>query len=512
MLRAVTLLAVLLPSPVCAAMYDVKAEYQRDALDFEESAQEFHREKIRLFASDAVSAGAATSYRTAERKRSSTWNVVADGKTIPVSFIAGNFYAQEGSGLLYGKLRPYNPDPFSSDPGLSSCRRGFSPCDSANPAYAFSGAGLSLFGGAREDPFFVLECSLSRTVRFARRDDDDDHSMSEQLSTILGRIDRRYPYDRAVACRTMTASLAFLPYAAARCELSALSVSLNEGERRTAWKSRGGEGSVHGLEGFSAYGAYNDGILSAFAEGSSCVERLERGVRRAFAFQGECAFTSKVAELTVRGKAMERGYGSPYYSVFGSRSPSDGIFISLRLSPSKRLSCAAEGSAERKKEGTLPSSSIVREMISLDAAVLRRCTVGISHTSLHSPAGDAVRSREKLTCRIGPESARLRLGAVLQRSQRKRSAEFFVTGEAACAGAHEIKGGFHFVSSSSANPVYAETGGSSQPQAVTRPRLILYDAGYSYDGFIGAGVNITASYEGTKPVEQRLSFSARCVW
>ena len=511
MRRAVIIIIVLLPHAGSAALYDAKAEYRRDALDFEENAQEFYREKIRVFASDAVSAGIATSYKTAEKKRSSTWNVLADGMTIPVSLIAGNFYAQEGSGLLYGKLRPYNPDPFSPEPELSR-QRGFAPCDSANPAYAFSGAGLCVYAGARDDPLFILVCSLSRSVRFARRDDDDPRSMSESLSTILGRIDRKYPYDTAVSCRTMTGSVAFLPFDSVRCELSALSVSLNEGDRRAAWKSRGGDENAYGLDGFAAYCAYSDGMLSSFAEGSVCSERLQNGKRNACAFQSECAFKSRVADVSVRGKMMDRGYGSPYYSVCGSRSPSDGIFISLKCSPSRRLSCSAEGSSERKKEGTLSSSSVVREVVSLEAAVLRRCVIEVSHTSLHSPAGDDVRSREKFSCRIGPESAHFKFGAVLQRSQRKKSSDLFLSGSAVFAEAHTIKGGVRFVSSSAVNPVYTESEDSSQPLAVKRPRLMLYNAGYSYDGFISAGAAITASYEGTKPVEQRLSFEARCVW
>ena len=519
MFRAVILIFIFCTGVCRAAVVDVSSEYRRDALDAEEEAKDFFREKFRLYSSKNTYAGFSYSYAPDDKKKSITWNLVADDPAMPVTFIAGHFYAQQGSGLLYGKLRPYNPDPFEVEVQLSQ-QKGFAPCSSSNPAYALYGAGICMYGGGRSDPSFITSAAVSRCVRYISSDAAYPDSTDDSFTSILARCEKKYPYETPVVCRTILGSCVFLPLPAVRCELSALCVTLSdEGDGNMNWgrTETGGVRSYTGTEGASAYLAYNDGALRGFVE--TAVSRIRTagegsGEIHARSFQGECEFKSRVAALSIRGKSVASGYGSPYYSVYGSRTPSDGIFISLKLSPSRRFSCGADVSAERKRAGG-SSTEGTKEMIFFRAEPLRSCDVEMSHTSIwDQPSSAPSRSREKLIVSIGCGDIRTKAGFVLQRSAKGHASGSYISIVCGDDDPHRVEAGFQAVFASRQNPVLARVIGSGgQPFISVKEQVQIYDLGYSYGGdSIRAGLSAAAAFRNTRSTDQRISFDARCVW
>jgi hypothetical protein len=519
MLRPVIIILMLGTGVCSAAVMDAASEYRRDALDAEEEARDFFREKFRLYASKNVSAGFSYSYVPDGRKKSMTWNIVADDESLPVTFIAGNFYAQEGSGLLYGKLRPYNPDPFEVETPLCE-QKNFAPCNSSNPAYAFNGGGICFYGGGRVNPSFIASGAVSRCVRFIASDAAYPDSTDDSFTAIFGRCDKKYPNETPVVCRTFLGSCAFLPLPAVRCELSALAVTLSdEGDGKMNWGRTGKEGvrSYTGTEGTAAYLAYNDGAVKSFIEAALTRIRSEGegpAEKTAHSFQGEFSFLSRVTSLSIRGKSVASGYGSPYYSVYGSRSPSDGVFISLKLSPSRRFVCGADAGAERKRAGG-SSTEGTKEMIFFRAEPLHRVDVEMSHTSIwDQPSSAPSRSREKIILGCGRREIRSKAGFILQRSAKGHASVFFLSLACGDDDPHRIEAGGQCVFASRQNSVLARVIGSGgQPFISVKEKVQIYDIGYSYGGeIIRAGFSAAAAVKKTRCTDQRMSFDARCVW
>ncbi|MGL4368338.1 MAG: hypothetical protein ACRCUT_01500, partial [Spirochaetota bacterium] len=170
MRKIVCFMIVFCALPASAAEYAASAEYRRAALDAEEEVSTFMRLSARIFSGAYSSSGLSLSRKT-DGAYSFTANALYDDSSSPVSVIAGHFYAQAGSGLLYGRLRPWNPDPFSVS-GELSASQGFSLCTSSYPAYAFCGLGFSF----RSSDGWNAECALSSSPRYIAEDPDHPHS------------------------------------------------------------------------------------------------------------------------------------------------------------------------------------------------------------------------------------------------------------------------------------------------------------------------------------------------
>lgn len=523
MLRPVVMI-ILLSSAAQATIIDVSSEYRRDALDAEETTSEFYREKIMIEAGEAVSAGVAVSYKPKAKELSHTWNVQAGGMSSPVTFIAGNFYAQEGSGLLYGKLKPYNPDPFDVESQLSE-QKGFSPCSSSNPSYAFCGGGLSLFGGAKNDPSFILSAALSRCVRYVTADAQHGDSTDVSFSTILSHCEKKYPYETAVVCRTMAGSLVFVPCDYLRCETAAMTVSLtDESGRAMSWGRRGGDGwsAVGKTDGASVYLAYNDGALKGYLESALCRTGLKHGTGQSYenseAVQGEVSFVSKLVCMSAKGKSISSGYSSPYFATYGSRSPADGIFLSIKMAPSEKFSAGAEGSAEKTKGVTLTEGSSQmnsREKIYFDAEIIRGCDFAVSHTAVGSSSLQREgKYQDKFRLGIGPAVLRCDAGALLQRAPSGKSEVFFSDISSRIEEQHRIRSGIRIVHTLRGNPVYAgiiSTGG--QPFIRASQNTQIYCFAYSYKGeIVRFDAGAAAAMSGKRCIERRLELSADGRW
>ena len=312
-MRNLFAVAALLILAVCAegAEVYVKSEYRRDALDAEEAVKDFYRTNFRILAGQDTSAGAAVSWQKNTKVFLWTWNAVYNEECTPVSVIIGNYYAQSGSGLLYGKLRPWNPDPFSASSEISDAH-GFTPCNSANPVFAFNGAGLTFYPSGKNG-----NCSArigaSRVLRYMEEDDDHTSSTHTSMNTILSRFSSEYPYTKALWCDT--AAGAFLLRAGDYCsaELSLLSVSCRDMQgQRISWaryETDDAWSAVDQVQGAAAYAAYNDGALRIYGESACTIDRLAENGGGTFSgkgisAQGEIYFRSKIFTGSVKGKSM----------------------------------------------------------------------------------------------------------------------------------------------------------------------------------------------------------------
>src|SRR5512147_2847410 len=123
-------------STVSAEEGFISAEYRYDYLDYAESEKEFVRMKGGLDVSENSGFYAATAWIRGGKEGSFTFAVAAAEPDSPFSIYAGDYYAQFGSGLLVGRGRPYNPDPFSKEKEPEK-QSGFKPCTSGSPVSCF---------------------------------------------------------------------------------------------------------------------------------------------------------------------------------------------------------------------------------------------------------------------------------------------------------------------------------------------------------------------------------------
>ena len=390
MRRLQTVMAAVLPLCAEGAEIFFQSEYRRDALDAEEEIKDFWRTRFRIFAGTETSAGAAVSYQRNTKLCTWTFNAVYDDVCSPVSVIIGNYYAQSGSGLLYGKIRPWNPDPFSAAAELSDAH-GFTPCNSANPSFAFNGAALTFYPSGKNGNSSA-RIGVSRTLRYAEEDTDHTSSTHASMTTLLSHSDRKYPYTKALWCDSLTGAFLLRAGDYSTAEFSALSLSCRDIQgKRISWaryETGGRWSAVEQMQGFSVFAGYNDGVLRMFAETAVNANRLSNEgsgtlSAKAYAAQGEIAFTSKLFCGSVKGKSISSNYGSPFFSTYGSRSPSQGLFLAMKLSPSRSLKLNAETSADKKTSvsqySTEPSASF-KESASLYYEPFRHFAVELSHS------------------------------------------------------------------------------------------------------------------------------------
>jgi hypothetical protein len=350
MRRALTALIILLLRAVPAAgeadyTLRVQGEYRRDAVDFEEEAAEYHRERAALRFSRGSELSAAHVRNPGNGVSRGTWNLTLGDMSPHLSLTAGHFFVHFGKGLLAGKRSAYDPDVFT--------RRGdihgggvFTPCKSGNPLFAFHGLGASLDAGG--DQFRVsLHSFYSIRERYISQEDYESRRTSSSLSTLESRDSRTGAYLEPAQVRTYGTMLTttVLDLFSARAFYLSSGATTPPGDDITAGGLRGFSGRGFSLE-------YRDDCLSLFYETAITASRYmdDDGADADAAGRGYLAGTGlsiPFMKSSLIYKNMDAVYFSPYASTTGEYFGT-GIFFDITLLPLKGLSLGASCSSERK--------------------------------------------------------------------------------------------------------------------------------------------------------------------
>jgi hypothetical protein len=429
MRRAITVVWMFYSVSAFAAVFEFSSEFRRDALDAEEQTNEFFREKAKIHSETGISAGAAFSC-TADRRKSFTWNAEFDNADFPIYVIAGNFYAQEGSGLLYGRIRPYNPDPLAIE-SWSGLKSGFCPCDSSNPAYSFYGAGVSLYAGKKQNPIMIVSAAHSRCVRYISASASVKDASEISASSILSRYIKDKSGEQPVICSTSLGSLSFSPVQFVRMECACMAFSMSgEGGRSLSWdfdETGDTRTAKRQIAALSYSLSYNDGVVKSFLEAAVCrTEYMKNDMtvyRKGYAYQGEVSYSSDAASFYARGKLIGSEFSTPFMSSFGSRSPSNGFFVGLKISPFEKISAEADGSAEKYLPSSVSGSecdAVVRESICIKGKVWDRISVEASYRARSDTvSAEPDLNQERINLRYRWRSGSVHVGFAEQNTSKK---------------------------------------------------------------------------------------------
>lgn len=353
-MRAVIVFSLIIFARCVFAEYSVSAEYRSDSFEDEEKERVFVRGRAAVTLDEERGAGCTVIRFPFEERGSYTWFAKASSAS-GISLCAGNYYTQMGSGLLSGRMKPYLPDPFAEDKEIMQ-KNVFKECTSGYAAYTYNGLALS-YCPVSESFFKGLFLFGSRAPRFYS--EDYSHSSDSSYSSILGNTEKDGGKREPVYARSAGALARIEPLRELRFELSSVYCDMRDGQDHQVRWSAGNQGACGSSTGFSLYGSYNDGILSAFSEYARNFQRWKDGgnpyCRKSYACQGRFGIHGERITLTVSGKKITENYYLPYFSAMGKRTPSEGIFMESDIKPYRIFSVRLYSASDKNTAVTASS-------------------------------------------------------------------------------------------------------------------------------------------------------------
>ncbi|MGL4368909.1 MAG: hypothetical protein ACRCUT_04450, partial [Spirochaetota bacterium] len=273
--------------------------------------------------------------------------------------------------------------------------------------------------------------------------------------------------------------------------------------------------------GGSVYAAYNDGAVKAFAEWAVCADSLTGDsvkVRRGNAIQGEISFSSRRISCSVKGKDISGDYGSPFFSTFGLRTPAQGIFFSMKVSPFRAVSLKTEGSAERRTAAAYSGSepyAAFRESAALIYAPVRFFECELSHRQTGRSVCDFPERRQgSVKGEFHTRFLSVQGGYMRQSSDGKKGHSFSAGIIIKPSPRHRLSAEGDFVETTEENPVYSSAAAMGDIAVCSASsRQQIYVAKYRYCGrYISLRSSASMQCSGKDVLEKRWELCGEGSW
>jgi hypothetical protein len=316
---------------VADAAYFLSSEYKEEFLEGQEEKKVVLRNKASADFDKNRGASVTVLSFSGKRKDQYTWNIRTSSDN-GISLTAGNFYTQFGSGLLTGRIKPYMPDPFAEEEDTHADEV-IIPCNSGYPAFSYYGAALS-FETAGDTVYKGLYVYGSRALRYFC---DEENTTGSSYSTILANLSAEGNNVSPVHARAGGVSALFIPQRYLRVQVSwSYYDMIDDSGKKVLWSFRSGYGYAS-TQGCSGYAAYSDGAVKGYYEyvlNRQNINDLEKKtIRYSSAYHGKIGFDSERFSFSCAIKKIGQDYYLPYFSTYGKRIPSEGIFFTAVVSP-----------------------------------------------------------------------------------------------------------------------------------------------------------------------------------
>jgi hypothetical protein len=343
---------------ICAAMlivfqnadaaYFLSSEYKEEYLEEDEHRKVVLRNKASADFDTNRGASVTVLSFSDEKKDQYTWNIRTSSDS-GISLMAGNYYAQFGSGLLTGRIKPYMPDPFAEEK-QSHAEEIITPCSSGYPAFSYYGAALS-FETDSDVPYKGLYVYGSRALRYFNNEED---TAGSSYSTILGNLNAEGSKASPVHARAGGASALLIPQKYLRVQVSWSYYDLiDDSGKKILWSFKSGYGYAS-TQGYSGYAAYSDGAVKGFYEYVLNRQNIQNNgkkeIRYSSAYHGKIGFDSERFSFSCAVKKIGQDYYLPYFSTFGKRMSSEGIFFTAAVSPYSLFSFRVYASSDKNTD------------------------------------------------------------------------------------------------------------------------------------------------------------------
>ncbi len=339
--------------------FSVQSEYKQDTIDYSSTERYFYREKLGIFFSRESSLNISCIYLQHEDIYKYTWNLVLNDISPSASFLFGNYFVNFGTGLLIGRKRFYEPDIFADrdmKPGNV-----FSPCNTGNPVFAFSGA-AGVFRLRIKDIDFTFNLFYSIKERFTDEESYESGGISS-MPALDNKITREYNHNEPVQIHTKGGmiSAAFLKYLYIQTYFLMTDLR-SQYKDEICWdhdESYDESYSIAGLNGFGAFAKYKDDFFSFIADyavtqkeavHNGDIKKKEYGHGTIFGLE----FTPPVLSISIIWKRAGASFYSPYSSSVGEDYPESAWFFDTGINIYSNLKLFI-GLSSQKRTG--PSSA-----------------------------------------------------------------------------------------------------------------------------------------------------------
>lgn len=333
----------------------LESSYRRDAIDYSESERYFYREKLSVLFSEDSALNLAYIYIAQDEEHRHTWSLELKDISPHFSFLMGNFFVNYGYGLLIGRKRLYEPDPFANRVSKGN-EKIFKPCKSGNPLYTFSGMTASY-----NNSFAMINASFNTFYSIKERFIDNEYYDSAMISSGLDSIDikddKEYNHNEPVNIHTHGALLGFQIadcfYLQLFYLLTAMQSPHGDEILWDSFEAGDNEYGIGSLYGSGFFAGYCDDFLSIYCEGVTAEREIknesgEGSDIRGYGLLYGIAFTPPFLNLALNGKEVDGEFYSPYSSSIGEDYPEDAWFFDTEVRPFKNLRAGISLSSQRK--------------------------------------------------------------------------------------------------------------------------------------------------------------------
>jgi hypothetical protein len=341
----------------------IRSEYKKDTIDYSDTEKIYYGEKLTMLFSQESLFNFSCIYVDQTKEKKYTWNLVLKDISPNAYFIAGNYFANFGSGLLLGKKNLYDPDIFSikvTERISEKNKLPFSPCNSGNPVFAFNGLAfrydIQIY---KKKLAFNLFYSIKE--RFISQDSYDSGSISSSMDTIDTTAVSGNRHDEPVEVHTGGILLSFDLFKDITVQSYFLSAGIKSRYKdkiaweyeSSYWKSSG----TSGVNGFGLFAQYRDDFLCILTDGAmtqteTLINNKKENIN-GYAMLYRIAFSPPFLAMAITGKEVQSTFYSPYSSSIGADYPESAWFFDTEIKPYTNLKFQTKISSEKKKS---PSS------------------------------------------------------------------------------------------------------------------------------------------------------------
>ena len=357
----------------------IRSEYKKDTIDYNDIIKNYYRKRVAIFFSQESALNISYIYVDHENDKKFTWNLILNDISSNSSFLIGNFFTHLGAGLLLGRKRTYDPDPFAiklSDTTETKNKSPFTSCNTGSPMFAFNGL-AGTFSGQIQEIKLSLNAFYSINERFIDEESYELKKISSTIETIDNKTASKYNHNEPVEIHTSGIMLCSSIFNSITMEAYFLNANIkSKYKEEIQWEYDSGYNESNGiskLNGFGMFAQYKDDFLCIFTEGVLSQKEVikndnERKKEYGYGILYGLKFTPPIISISFSGKEVQSTFYSPYSSSIGEDYPESAFFLNTEVKPYDNLRLIAKLSSQKKNapssnDSTLPT--VIKENLSI---------------------------------------------------------------------------------------------------------------------------------------------------
>ncbi len=322
---------------VVFAVNTMSIEYRQDALDYGMEKQHYIRARASVL-TDTTEVTAAL-VKTDNSKTHATWSFICNGENAAIA--GGHYFLNNAAGLLLGKTTAYNPDPYSIN--KQNDESFVSLCKSGNPQYAMYGMVGSLYD-VKNKPASRLDAGVSYKECYVTADDAKNRIYPYSIHGLLSHYEKRGQYSEPVQVVTYFSHATVTPADYLTLQGCYYRTSIYYNNSRLLFDSNSQSNTaIESFGGYSVYAHYQDKKVKLFLEYAISQVKVKSESdfenKNSNAYYWGVSVTDKYYKISSIVQKSDKYFYAPFSNTFGSNSPREIYYYSVKLKPAKNVTC-----------------------------------------------------------------------------------------------------------------------------------------------------------------------------